>query len=235
MGQKSNPNGLRLGIIKNWESQWYADDKKVPFLIYEDFRIRNLIKKFYSKGTIAKVEIKRLKKADNEQIEINLYTSRIGIVQGSDNKTKQNLINKIEELIKKKIEINVFEVKICEKNASLAVQNMAMQIENRSFFKMVQKIAAQKALKKGAKGVKITISGRLGGAEIARRETISLGLVPLNTLRADIDYAFDEAHTIYGVIGIQMWIFHDEILPNKKRNKINNQKDNNIDMNKKNL
>ncbi|WCA22314.1 30S ribosomal protein S3 [Candidatus Phytoplasma oryzae] len=217
MGQKSNPNGLRLGIIRNWESRWYADDKKIPILILEDFRIRNFIKRFYPKGTIAKIDIKRLKKTDSEQIEIDIYTSKIGLVQGAENKTKQNLIKKIEDIIKKKIEINVFEIKIFEKNASLIAQNIAIQLENRIFFKVAQKIAAQKALKKGAKGVKISLSGRLGGVEIARRETVSLGLFPLNTLRADIDYAFYEAHTIYGVIGIKVWIFNDEILPNKQK------------------
>ncbi|KAB8121981.1 MAG: 30S ribosomal protein S3 [Candidatus Phytoplasma cynodontis] len=218
MGQKSNPNGLRLGIIRNWESRWYSDDKKVPILVLEDFNIRNLIKKFYPKGIIGKIEIKRLKKSDSEQIEIDIYTSKIGLIQGAENKTKNNLIKKIEELIRKKIEINVFEIKMFEKNASLVAQNIAMQLENRVFFKVAQKMAVQKALKKGAKGVKISVSGRLGGAEIARRENISLGLVPLNTLRADIDYAFDEARTIYGVIGIQVWIFNDEILPIKNNN-----------------
>ncbi|WBL31260.1 30S ribosomal protein S3 [Candidatus Phytoplasma sacchari] len=227
MGQKTNPNGLRLGIIKNWKSRWYADDKKVPILILEDFNIRNLIKTFYPKGTISQIDIKRLKKSDSEQIEIDIYTSKIGIIQGAENKNKNNLVKKIEESINKKVEINVFEVKMPEKNSYLVAQNIATQLENRVYFKVAQKMAAQKAMKKGAKGVKISISGRLGGVEIARRETISLGLVPLNTLRADIDYAFYEANTVYGVIGIQIWIFNDEILPhkNQKNNKmINNNK-----------
>jgi small subunit ribosomal protein S3 len=216
MGQKSNPNGLRLGIIKNWESKWYADDKKVPILIYEDFQIRNLIKKFYPKSTISKIEIKRLKKSNNEQIEIDLYTSKIGIVQGTEN--KKNLIKKIETLIKKKIEMNFFEVKDFDKIASLVAQNISVQLENRIFFKVAQKIAAQKALKRGAKGVKIIISGRLGGAEIARKESFSLGSVPLNTLRADIDYAFETAHTHYGSLSVKVWIYNNEIL-NLKKNK----------------
>ncbi|KND62786.1 30S ribosomal protein S3 [Candidatus Phytoplasma phoenicium] len=215
MGQKSNPNGLRLGIIQNWRSQWYAEDKQVPNLVYEDFKIRTLIKKFYIRGIISEIEIKRLKKSNSEEITINLFTSKIGLVQGADNKEKNKLLQKIEKTINKKILLNVFEVKTIDKIASLVAQNVAMQLQQRSYFRAVQKITTQKVLKSGAKGVKIILSGRLGGAEIARRETISLGLVPLNTFRADIDYAFEEAHTTYGVLGVQVWIFHGEVLPNK--------------------
>nr|ABM55292.1 ribosomal protein S3 [Pigeon pea witches'-broom phytoplasma]ABM55294.1 ribosomal protein S3 [Pigeon pea witches'-broom phytoplasma]ABM55296.1 ribosomal protein S3 [Pigeon pea witches'-broom phytoplasma] len=215
MGQKSNPNGLRLGIIQNWKSQWYIEDKQVPNLVHEDFKIRILIKQFYIKGVISDIEIKRLKKSNNEEITINLFTSKIGLIQGIDNKTKNKLLQKIEKIINKKVLINVFEVKALDKIASLVAQNIVIQLQQRSYFRAVQKISAQKVLKSGAKGVKIILSGRLGGAEIARSETISLGLVPLNTFRADIDYAFEEAHTTYGVLGVKVWIFHGEVLSNK--------------------
>ncbi|MDV3198139.1 MAG: 30S ribosomal protein S3 [Vigna little leaf phytoplasma] len=215
MGQKSNPNGLRLGIIRKWDSQWYAEDKQVPYLIYEDFCIRNLIKKFYNRGIISQIEIKRLKKSNSEELTIDLFTSKIGLIQGSENKEQKRLLQKIEQTINKKVIINVFEVKAIDKIASLVAQNIALQLQQRAYFRAVQKIAAQKVLKSSALGVKIIISGRLGGAEIARSETISLGLVPLNTLRADIDYAFEEAYTTYGVLGVKVWVFHGEVLPHQ--------------------
>nr|QKO00456.1 ribosomal protein S3 [Candidatus Phytoplasma stylosanthis] len=215
MGQKSNPNGLRLGIIRNWESEWYSNDKQVPYFVVEDFKIRDLIKKNFSKGIISKIEIKRLKKTNDEIIQIQLYTSQIGIVQGQDNKNKEILINKIEKLINKKIEMNIFEVKAINKIASLLAQNIAIQLQQRAFYRQVQKAAIQRCLKSNVKGVKIIISGRLGGAEKARSESVSVGAVPLNTLRANIDYAFEEAHTNYGVLGIKVIINHGYILSNK--------------------
>nr|BBA46835.1 ribosomal protein S3 [Candidatus Phytoplasma noviguineense]BBA46844.1 ribosomal protein S3 ['Musa sp.' banana wilt phytoplasma]BBA46838.1 ribosomal protein S3 [Candidatus Phytoplasma noviguineense]BBA46841.1 ribosomal protein S3 [Candidatus Phytoplasma noviguineense]BBA46847.1 ribosomal protein S3 ['Musa sp.' banana wilt phytoplasma] len=233
MGQKSNPNGLRIGINRSWESQWYADHKQVPVLIVEDFKIRNLIKQFYPKSSISHVKINRLKKSNNEHIEIDLYTSRIGIVQGPENKSKNTLIQKIEKMIQKKITINVFEVKKSDQIAVLVAQNIAVQLQKRAFFRAVQKIAVQKALKSGAKGIKVIISGRLGGAEIARRETVSLGLVPLNTFKANIDYGVEEAHTSYGVIGIQVWIYSGtnkvSIVKNDEKRKNLNFKDNKQD------
>nr|ABM55288.1 ribosomal protein S3 [Candidatus Phytoplasma fraxini] len=215
MGQKSNPNGLRLGIIRTWESKWYGEHKQVPALIVEDFRIRNLIKNHYSKVTISQIEIKRLKKSNDEFVEIELYTCKIGLVQGQENKNKINLIQKIEKLINKKVQINVFEVKAVNKIAVLVAQNIAMQLQQRAFYKAVQKNAMQKALRSGVKGIKIIITGRLGGAEKARQESVAMGVVPLNTLRADIDYAFEEAHTTYGVLGVKVIINHGEVLPNK--------------------
>ncbi|MBP3059413.1 30S ribosomal protein S3 [Texas Phoenix palm phytoplasma] len=206
MGQKSNPIGLRLGINKNWESQWYAEYKQVPFFVIEDFRIRKLINNFYTKGIISKIVIKRLKKSNIDNIEIDLYTSKIGLVQSAEKKEKNVLIKKLEQLIKKKFNVNFFEVKSSEKIAILVAQNIALQLEKRAFFRSVQKIFSKRVLKSGAEGVKITISGRLGGAEIARRESISLGLVPLNTFKCDIDYGFSEAHTTFGVLGVQVLI-----------------------------
>ncbi|MGE9276857.1 MAG: 30S ribosomal protein S3 [Candidatus Phytoplasma pruni] len=213
MGQKSSPIGLRLGIIRNWDSKWYAEDKQVPNLILEDYQIRNLINNHYSKATISRIEIQRFKKTNKEQIQIFLYTSKLGIVVGPENKEKNKLVEKIEKLIKKDIILNVLEVKNPDKVATLVAQNLAIQLEQRAFFRAAQKMTAQKVFKTGVKGVKIIISGRLGGAEIARQETLSKGLVPLHTLRADIDYAFEEAHTTYGVLGVKVWIYHGEVLP----------------------
>nr|ABM55282.1 ribosomal protein S3 [Illinois elm yellows phytoplasma] len=239
MGQKSNPNGLRLGIIRTWESKWYAEDKQVPSLVCEDFQIRNLIKNHYPKATISQIEIKRLKKSNDEVIEIELYTSKIGLIQGPDNKNKNSLVSKIEKLIKKKIQINIFEVKAVNKIAVLVAQNIAIQLQQRAFYKAVQKSAVQKALRSGVKGIKIIITGRLGGAEKARQESISMGVVPLNTLRADIDYACEEAHTTYGVLGVKVIINHGEVLPNKTisdtRQIFASQYDNKKHFNKKNF
>jgi small subunit ribosomal protein S3 len=213
MGQKSSPTGLRLGIIRTWDSKWYAEDKQVPNLILEDFQIRKLINKNYPKSTISRIEIQRFKTSNKEQIQIFLYTSKLGIIIGSENKEKNKLIQKIKDLIQKDIILNILEVKNPDKVAVLVAQNLAIQLEQRAFFRAAQKMTVQKVLKTGVKGVKIIISGRLGGAEIARRETLSKGLVPLHTLRADIDYAFEEAHTTYGVLGVKVLIYHGEVLP----------------------
>ncbi|MEZ0180043.1 30S ribosomal protein S3 ['Camptotheca acuminata' phytoplasma] len=215
MGQKSNPNGLRLGIIKNWESEWFTSYKKVPVLLVEDFKIRSLIRKTHSEGIISQIVIKRLKKSNDEVIQVDLYTSQMGIVQGTDSKNKKELIKKLEKLINKKIDVNVFEVKAVNKIASLVAQSIAIQLQQRAFYRSVQKAAIQRCLKSGVKGVKIIISGRLGGAEKARSESVAMGAVPLNTLRADIDYAFEEAHTTYGVLGVKVIINHGQVLPNK--------------------
>ncbi|WEK82378.1 MAG: 30S ribosomal protein S3 [Candidatus Phytoplasma pruni] len=213
MGQKSSPTGLRLGIIRNWDSKWHAEDKQVPNLILEDYQIRNLINNHYPKATISRIEIQRFKKSNKEQIQIFLYTSKSGIVVGHENKEKNKLVEKIKKLIKKDIILNVLEIKNPDKVAILVAQNLAIQLEQRAFFRAAQKMTVQKVLKTGVKGVKIIISGRLGGAEIARQETLSKGLVPLHTLRADIDYSFEEAHTTYGVLGVKVWIYHGEVLP----------------------
>ncbi|QTX02783.1 30S ribosomal protein S3 [Candidatus Phytoplasma luffae] len=215
MGQKSNPNGLRLGIIRNWDSEWYTNDKEVPILVVEDFKIRDLIKKSYPKGVVSKVIIKRLKKSNDDIIQIDLYITQIGIFQGSDNKNKEKLVKKINKLINKKVDINVFEIKAINKISSLVAQNIATQLQQRAFYRTVQKAAMQRCLKSGVKGVKIIISGRLGGAEKARQESVSMGAVPLNTLRSDIDYAFEEAHTTYGVVGVKVLINHGQVLPNQ--------------------
>nr|AIK97556.1 ribosomal protein S3 ['Crotalaria juncea' phytoplasma L32] len=206
MGQKSSPISLRLSLFRNWSSNWYAGDKMVPLLIQEDYRIRECISNYYPLATIARVEIQRLKKNNEENIEIFLHTPKIGIVVGAENKEKNKLIEKISNLIKKNITIHVIEVKNPDKVASLIAQNIAFQLQQRAFFRAVKKIHIQKALKAGAKGIKISLKGRLGGAEIARVETTIKGILPLGTFRSRIDYAYVPAKTIHGVLGVKVWV-----------------------------
>nr|AEN70415.1 ribosomal protein S3 ['Populus nigra' phytoplasma]AEN70419.1 ribosomal protein S3 ['Populus nigra' phytoplasma]AEN70431.1 ribosomal protein S3 ['Populus nigra' phytoplasma] len=213
MGQKTNPNGLRLGIIRFWESQWYVNDKEIPNLIKEDFLIRKLINNFTKKSAISQIDIERLKEKNKNRITISVHTAKPGFIIGKDGDTRNKLVSKLKELTQKDVNLNILEIKNPDKIALLIAQNMAEQLENRMFFRRVQKMAIQKALKAGAKGVKTLISGRLGGSEIARSEGHAEGRVPLHTLRADIDYAAFEAHTTYGVLGIKVWVFHGEVLP----------------------
>ncbi|MDO8168121.1 30S ribosomal protein S3 [Candidatus Phytoplasma melaleucae] len=213
MGQKSSPIGLRLSLLKNWSSKWYAEDKQVPVLIHEDYRIRTFISNYYTKGTISLVEIQRLKKTNKEEVQIYLHTAKLGIVIGTDNKQKNKLIQSIQKLIQKDVTVHVIEVKNPDGVASLVAQNIAVQLEQRAFFRSVQKIAVQKALKTGVKGIKIIISGRLGGAEIARQESIIRGILPLGTFRSLISYAYASAYTVYGVIGVKVFICHGDFIP----------------------
>ncbi|NLK12280.1 MAG: 30S ribosomal protein S3 [Candidatus Phytoplasma sp.] len=213
MGQKTNPNGLRIGVIRSWESKWYAAEKDVPALIKEDHMIREFLKEQYKKAGVSQIEIERIKGKNKDRVKITLYTSKPGIVIGREGATRNEVVSTLEYLTKKEIVFNVIEVKRPEKVAELVAQSMAEQLENRASFRRVQKIAIQRALKSGAKGVKTLVSGRLGGAEMARSEGYSEGRVPLHTLRADVDYATAEAHTTYGVLGIKVWIFHGEVLP----------------------
>ncbi|MDO8063929.1 30S ribosomal protein S3 [Candidatus Phytoplasma bonamiae] len=206
MGQKSSPIVLRLSLLRNWASNWYAEDKKVPSLIHEDYNIRKFINDYYPLGTIARVEIQRLKKNNKENIDIFLYTPKIGVVVGSDNKEKNKLVQEIYKLIKKDINIHVIEVKNPDKVASLIAQNIASQLQQRAFFRAVKKIYIQKALKAGVKGIKISLKGRLSGAEIARTETTIKGILPLGTFRSKIDYAYVAAKTIHGVLGVKVWV-----------------------------
>ncbi|MDO7983421.1 30S ribosomal protein S3 ['Bituminaria bituminosa' little leaf phytoplasma] len=206
MGQKSSPIALRLSLLRNWASNWYIEDKKVPSLIHEDYNLRKFINDYYPLGTIARVEIQRLKKDNKENIDIFLYTPKIGVVIGSDNKEKNKLVQEIYKLIKKDINIHVIEVKNPDKVASLIAQNIASQLQQRAFFRAVKKMYIQKALKAGVKGIKISLKGRLSGAEIARTETTIKGILPLGTFRSKIDYAYVAAKTIHGVLGVKVWI-----------------------------
>jgi small subunit ribosomal protein S3 len=213
VGQKTNPNGLRLGIIRTWESKWFVNDKEIPNLIKEDFLIRKIINNFTKKSAISQIDIERLKEKNKNRITIYVHTSKPGVIIGKDGDTRNKLVFKIKSLTQKDVNLNILEIKNPDKIALLIAQNMVEQLENRMFFRRVQKMAIQKAIKAGAKGVKTLISGRLGGAEIARSEGHAEGRVPLHTLRADIDYAAVEAHTTYGVLGIKVWVFHGEVLP----------------------
>lgn len=213
MGQKVNPVGQRIGIILDWESRWYADKNEVADLLHEDIKIRDLLYDLYKNASVSKIEIERSKK----RVIITVNTAKPGMVIGRNAETKKAVVEKLEKLTTKQVFLNVVEIKRPEKDALLVAQNIAYQLENRASFRRVQKVAIQRALKAGAKGCKTLISGRLGGAEMARSEGYSEGNVPLHTLRADIDYALAEAMTTYGKLGVKVWIYKGEVLPSKKK------------------
>lgn len=213
MGQKVNPVGQRIGIILDWESRWYADKNDVADLLHEDIKIRELIYDLYKNASVSKIEIERSKK----RVIITVNTAKPGMVIGRNAETKKAVVTKLQKLTNKTVYLNVVEIKRAEIDALLVAQNIAHQLENRASFRRVQKVAIQRALKAGARGCKTLISGRLGGAEMARSEGYSEGNVPLHTLRANIDYALAEANTTYGKLGIKVWIYKGEILPAKKK------------------
>ncbi|MDY0138603.1 MAG: 30S ribosomal protein S3 [Candidatus Izemoplasmatales bacterium] len=213
MGQKVNPVGQRIGIILDWESRWYADKNEVADLLHEDIKIRDLLYDLYKNASVSKIEIERSKK----RVIITVNTAKPGMVIGRNAETKKAVVEKLEKLTNKQVYLNVVEIKRPEKDARLVAENIARQLENRASFRRVQKVAIQRALKAGAKGCKTLISGRLGGAEMARSEGYSEGNVPLHTLRADIDYALAEANTTYGKLGVKVWVYKGEVLPSKKK------------------
>ena len=212
MGQKVSPIGLRVGIIKGWESKWYADKKEVPALLHEDLKIREVVNEYYKKAYVSKIEIERTK----TKVMLTVYTSKPGLVIGREGSTKTALVGKLQKMTGKTIFLSVAEIKNPDLDATLVARNIAEQLENRASFRRVQKMAIQKAMKAGAKGIKTSISGRLGGAEMARSEGYSEGTVPLHTLRADVDYAIAEANTTYGKLGVKVYICKGEVLPTKK-------------------
>ena len=212
MGQKVNPHGLRVGVIKDWDSRWFTTDKKeFGALLLEDHNIRKFLKnKLYSAG-VAKIEIER----SANKIKLDLHVAKPGVVIGRAGAGIEALKAKLAKMTKKNIIVNIVEVKAIDKNAQLVAENIALAIERRVAFRRAMKQAVQRALKAGAKGIKVAASGRLGGAEMARTEGYSEGNVPLQTLRSDIDYGFAEADTTYGKIGIKVWICNGEVLPTK--------------------
>ena len=212
MGQKVSPIGLRVGVIKGWESKWYADKKEVPALLHEDIKIREVVNEYYKKAYVSKIEIERTK----TKVMLTVYTSKPGLVIGREGATKTALVEKLQKMTGKTIFLSVAEIKNPDLDATLVARNIAEQLENRASFRRVQKMAIQKAMKAGAKGIKTSISGRLGGAEMARSEGYSEGTVPLHTLRADVDYAIAEANTTYGKLGVKVYICKGEVLPTKK-------------------
>ena len=214
MGQKVCPIGLRIGIVKTWDSKWYAEKTKYTELLHEDIKIRSMIKDEFYQAAISKIELER---AASERIRVIINAARPGMIIGRKGQEIETLRKRLGEITGKKIYLDIREVKRPEIDAQLVAENAALQIERRIAFRRVIKRVISSALRLGALGIKVMVSGRLGGSEIARKEWNREGRVPLATLRADIDYGFAEAKTTYGRIGVKVWIFKGEILENKSR------------------
>ena len=214
MGQKVSPTGLRIGVIKTWDSRWYAEKQDFVNWLHQDIKIRKALMQKLKNASVSKIEIERTKK----EIVIFIRTARVGVVLGQEGKNIPELVKLIRKTIhdrKMEIKINVVEIKNPDIDAQLVANTIAEQIVNRASFRTVQKLAIRKAMKAGAKGIKTLVSGRLGGVDMARTEGYSEGIVPLATLRSDIDYALAEALTTYGQIGVKVWICKGEILGNQ--------------------
>lgn len=214
MGQKINPIGLRVGVIRDWESRWFAE-KDFADLLHEDIKIREYIQKRLKDASVSKIEIER---AAN-RVNITISTAKPGMVIGKGGSEVENLRKALNNLTGKRVHINIFEIKQADLDAILVAENIARQLENRISFRRAMKQAIQRTMRAGAKGIKVQVSGRLGGADIARAEHYSEGTVPLHTLRADIDYGTAEADTTYGKLGVKVWIYRGEVLPTKGTNK----------------
>ena len=215
MGQKVNPHGLRIGIIKDWDTKWYANKKSYGDLLVEDVKIRHFIKKKLYISGISRIEIER---AANK-IKVNVHTAKPGLVIGKGGAGIEELRKEVEALTGKSVLINITEIKSPEMDAQLVAENIASQLEKRISFRRAMKQAMSRTMKLGAKGIKTAVAGRLGGAEIARSEHYHEGTIPLQTLRADIDYGFAEANTTYGKLGVKAWIYKGEVLPAVKKDK----------------
>jgi small subunit ribosomal protein S3 len=214
VGQKVNPVGFRIGVIRDWESKWYASNKDFGTLLMEDVKIREFLKKKLKEAAVSKIEIER---AAN-RVNVTIHTAKPGIVIGKGGAEVEVLRGQLTKISNgKKVHINISEIKNPELDAILVAESIAQQLERRVSFRRAMKQAMQRTQRAGAKGIKTAVSGRLGGAEIARQEGYSEGTVPLHTLRADIDYGTAEAHTTYGRIGVKVWIYRGEVLPAKKR------------------
>jgi len=214
LGQKICPIGLRIGITKTWDSKWYADKKHYTTLLHEDIRIRNLIKKEFYQAAISRIELER---AATERVRVIIHSARPGMIIGRKGQEIELLRRRITEITQKEVFLDIREVKRPEIDAQLVAENVALQIERRVAYRRAMKRALSSSLRLGALGIKIMVSGRLGGSEIARKEWYREGRVPLATLRADIDYGFAEAKTTYGIIGVKAWIFKGEVLEKKNR------------------
>ena len=211
MGQKVNPHGLRVGVIKDWESRWFADDENFSDNLVEDYKIREFLKKKLYHAGISKIEIERT----NDRVKVLVYTAKPGVVIGKGGAEIEKLKGELAKYSTKKVLVDIKEVKRPDNDAQLVAENIAQQLENRISFRRAMKSCMGRAMKAGAKGIKTSCSGRLGGADMARTEFYSEGNIPLQTLRADIDYGFAEANTTYGKIGVKTWIYHGEVLPTK--------------------
>lgn len=210
MGQKINPIGLRVGVIRDWESKWYAD-KDYANLLHEDIKIRDYIETRLKEASVSKVEIERVA----NRVNITISTAKPGMVIGKGGSEVEALRKALNDLTGKRVHINIFEIKQADLDAKLVAENIARQLENRISFRRAMKQSIQRTMRSGAKGIKTQVSGRLGGADIARAEHYNEGTVPLHTLRADIDYGTAEADTTYGKIGVKIWIYRGEVLPTK--------------------
>ncbi len=220
MGQKVSPVGMRIGVNKDWESKWYSEKDFATYL-HEDIKIRKLLNSKLKDAVISKIVIEKTK----DNVTVNVTAARPGIIIGQDGKNVETLTKEIGKIAKgKTVKLNVIEVENPDLDAKVVSRWIAEQLENRASFRTAQKKAMQRVMKAGAKGVKTLVSGRLGGADIARSEGYSDGIVPLHTLRADIDYAMSEAHTTYGRLGVKVWICRGEILPEKKTKNVEETK-----------
>lgn len=212
MGQKVSPHGLRVGIIKNWSSTWYANKQDYSNNLVEDYNIRKYLKDLLKPAGIYKIEIAR----KGEKVLVDIYAAKPGMIIGKGGAAIEEIKTKLSKKVGKEISLNIVEIKDVDMAAQLVAENIALQLEKRISFRKAMKQAIQKTMKAGALGIKTAVSGRLGGAEIARTESYHEGTIPLQTLRADIDYGFAEAKTTYGIIGVKVWIYKGEVLPAKK-------------------
>ena len=212
MGQKVNPHGLRVGIVKDWDAKWYAD-KDYAANLHEDVLIRNFLKKTLFIAGISRIEIERI----NKRIKLTIHTAKPGMVIGRGGAGIEDIRKALKRFTDKQIDVNIAEIKQADMDSVLVAENIASQLERRIGFRRAMKQAVGRTMRLGAKGIKIMVSGRLGGAEIARSESYREGSIPLHTLRADIDYGTAEAHTTYGCIGIKVWIYKGEVLPEAKQ------------------
>ncbi|MCI8775935.1 MAG: 30S ribosomal protein S3 [Oscillospiraceae bacterium] len=209
MGQKVNPHGLRVGVIKDWDSRWFANKSTFGDTLVEDYNVRNFIKKSLYAAGVPRVEIERF---SEDKVRIHIHCAKPGIVIGRGGTEIEKLRQKLEKMMGKQVAVNIVEVKNPDINSQLVAEKIALDLENRVSFRRTMKQAIGRAMRLGSKGIKVMVSGRLGGAEIARSETYHEGTIPLQTIRADIDYGTAEAHTTYGRLGIKVWIYKGEVL-----------------------
>ena len=215
MGQKVSPHGLRVGIIKDWSSTWYANKQNFSDYLVEDYKIRKYLKDLLKPAGINKLDISR----KGDKVFVDIYTAKPGMIIGKGGAAIEELKVKLSKMVSKEVSLNIVEVKDVDLAAQLVAENISTQLEKRISFRKAMKSSIQRTMKAGALGIKTAVSGRLGGAEIARTEQYSEGTIPLQTLRADIDYGFAEALTTYGIIGVKVWIYKGEVLPAKKTEK----------------
>ena len=212
MGQKVNPHGIRVGVIKGWDSRWYAEGPEFADCLVEDYNIRKFLKKKLYNSGVSEIDIERA----SDKVKVILYTAKPGVVIGKGGAEIEKIKKSLEKMTGKKMLVDIKEVKRPDKDAQLVAENIAQQLENRVAFRRAMKSCMGRATKAGALGIKTAVSGRLGGADMARTEFYSEGTIPLQTLRADIDYGFAEADTTYGKVGVKVWIYKGEVLPTKE-------------------